>query len=56
MMIQKNKNRETKKLRNNHSRGELAKEILKALAIGAILASSLALPNLPQVLNLISSC
>ena len=51
MMIQKNKNRETKKLRNNHSRGELAKEILKALAIGAILASSLALPNLPQVLK-----
>ena len=54
-MIQKNKNRETKKLRDNYSKGELAKEILKALAVGGILASSLALPNLPQVLKFLGA-
>lgn len=50
-MTQKNKNKERKILRTNYSRGELAKEILKALAIGGVLTASLALPNLPQVLE-----
>src|SRR3989338_9839342 len=45
------KNKKTKVSINNYPRGELTKEILKALAVGAILASSLALPNLPQVLK-----
>jgi len=45
------KNKKTKVSINNYPRGEMAKEILKALAVGGILASSLALPNLPQVLK-----
>jgi len=55
IMTQKNKNKETKKLRDNYSKGELAKEILKALAFGGILAASLALPNLPQVLKFLGA-
>ena len=51
MIAQKIKNKEARALRNNYSKGELAKEILKALAVGGILAASLALPNLPQVLK-----
>ena len=47
----KNENKETRTLKTNYPRGELAKEILKALAVGGILAASLALPNLPQVLK-----
>ena len=50
-MKQKNKIKDTKTLRSNYSKGELAKDILKALAVGGILVSSLALPNLPQVLK-----
>ena len=55
IMTQKNKNKETKKLRDNYSKGELAKEIFKALAFGGILAASLALPNLPQVLKFLGA-
>ena len=51
IIAQKIKNKEARALRNNYSKGELAKEILKALAVGGILAASLALPNLPQVLK-----
>ena len=40
-----------KSLRDNYSKGELAKEILKSLAIGGVIAGSLVLPNLPQVLE-----
>lgn len=49
MIAQKIKNKEGITLRNNYSKGELAKEILKILAVGGILTASLALPNLPQV-------
>ena len=45
-------NREIKSLRDNYSKGELAKEILKGLAAGGVIAASFALPNLPQVLTL----
>ena len=51
MIAQKIKNKEARALRNNYSKGELAKEILKALGGRGILAASLALPNLPQVLK-----
>lgn len=50
-MKQKNKIEVTNTLRSNYSKGELAKDILKDLAVGGILVSSLALPNLPQVLK-----
>ena len=44
--------KETKSIRNNYSKGELAKEILKAVAIGSVAVASITLPsNLPQVLN-----
>ena len=39
-------------LKNNYSRGELAKEILKGLAVGGIIVVSLILPNLPQILKM----
>lgn len=46
------KNKKTKSIRDNYSKGELAKEILKTLAIGGLVAASVALPsNLPQVLS-----
>ena len=47
----KNENKETRMLKTNYQRRKLAKEILKALAVGGILTASLALPNLPQVLK-----
>jgi len=50
-MIKKDKIKESKILRSNYSKGELSKEILRALLVGGVVASSLALPNLPQVLN-----
>ena len=51
MIEQKIKNKEARTPRSNYLKGELTKEILKALAVGGILAASLALPNLPQVLK-----
>ena len=51
MIAQKIKNKEARTPRSNYLKGELTKEILKALAVGGILAASLALPNLPQVLK-----
>ena len=45
-------NKETRSIRNKYSRGELAKDILKGLALGGLIVSSFALPNLPQIFNL----
>ncbi len=39
-------------IRNDYKKGELAKEILKGLAIGGLIIASFALPNLPQVFSL----
>jgi len=38
-------------LRENYVRGELAKEILKGLAVGGLITASFALPGLPQVFS-----
>jgi len=38
-------------LRDNYSKGELVKEILKGLAMGGLIVASFALPNLPQVFS-----
>jgi len=48
----KQKNQEIKSLRECEARGELAKEILKGLALGGLVVASFALPNLLQVLTL----
>ncbi|PIT96922.1 hypothetical protein COT82_00535 [Candidatus Campbellbacteria bacterium CG10_big_fil_rev_8_21_14_0_10_35_52] len=40
-----------KSIREKHSKGELIKNILKNLAIGGILISGLAMPNIVQLLN-----
>jgi len=37
--------------KNSYSKGELAKDILKGLAVGGIIAASFVLPNLPQILK-----
>ena len=39
-------------LKEKYSKNELAKEILKGLAVGGIIAAGLVLPNLPQILTL----
>ncbi|MBU1159968.1 hypothetical protein KKD04_02185 [Patescibacteria group bacterium] len=46
------KKQEIKSIRDNYSKGELAKEILKGLAIGGLIVASFALPNLPQIFSL----
>lgn len=46
----KNK-KEIKSIRERHIKGELAKNILKSLAIGGVLAAGLALPNIVQLLD-----
>lgn len=48
----KTKNQEIKSIRDNCSRGELAKEILKGLTVGGLIVASFALPALPQVFYL----
>lgn len=50
--MMKTKKQEIKSIRDNYSRGELAKEILTGLAIGGLIVASFALPNLPQVFHL----
>ncbi len=40
-------------IRDNYPKGELAKEILKGLAIGGLIVASLALPGLPQIFSLL---
>lgn len=42
-----------KSIRDNYKRGELAKEILKGLAVGGLIVASFALPNLPQIFSLL---
>lgn len=44
--------KEQRLIRENYSKGELAKEILKGLVIGGVIVASFALPNLPQILQL----
>ena len=44
-----------KSIREKHIKGELAKNILKTLAVGGILAAGLALPNIVQVLDFFSA-
>lgn len=38
-------------IRDKYQKGELAKEILKGLAVGGLIVASFALPNLPQVFS-----
>ncbi len=45
--------KETKSIRDNYSRGELTKEVLRGLAVGGIIVASFALPNLPQIFSLL---
>ena len=47
------KKEQVKSIRDKYVKGELAKEILKGLAIGGLLVASFALPNLPQVFHLL---
>lgn len=44
-------NKEIKSIREKHVKGELAKSILKNLAIGGVLVAGLALPNIVQLLD-----
>ena len=48
----KQKVQETISIRDNYSRGELAKEILKGLAVGGLIVASFAMPNLPKIFYL----
>lgn len=50
--MMKIKKQEIKSIRDNYSRGELAKRILKGLAMGGLIIASFALPNLPQIFHL----
>ncbi|MFH0803593.1 MAG: hypothetical protein V1877_00525 [Candidatus Tagabacteria bacterium] len=53
-MIQLNKNKKEKKsLRNNITKRELAKNILKGLAVGGLIVASFALPGLPQIFSML---
>lgn len=52
MIKLKKKKEETESIRNNYSKGELAKEILKGLAVGGLIVASFALPGLPQIFSL----
>lgn len=47
------KQEKIKSIRDNYKRGELAKEILKGMAIGGLIVASFALPGLPQVFSLL---
>lgn len=51
-MRKRNEKQKTVSIRENYSKGELAKQILKGLAIGGIIVANFALPNLSQVLKL----
>ena len=53
MVKLKKKQKAEKSLRGNNSRRELAKEVLKELAIGGLVAASFALPGLPQIFRLL---
>ena len=47
----KRKENKIKSIRVTYSKGELAKDILKSLAIGGVLAAGFALPNIVQLLD-----
>ena len=49
--MSKIKNKTKISIRDKYTKGELAKDILKGLAIGGLIVASFALPNLPQVFN-----
>ncbi|MFA4890099.1 MAG: hypothetical protein WC587_00475 [Candidatus Paceibacterota bacterium] len=49
--MSKVKNKTKISIRDKYAKGELAKDILKGLAIGGLIVASFALPNLPQVFN-----
>jgi DNA-binding transcriptional regulator PaaX len=50
--MRKNKRKqEHVSIRNKYKKGELAKDILKGLAVGGLIFASFALPNLPQVFS-----
>jgi len=42
---------EVKSIKNCYSRGELAQEILRGLALGGLIVASFALPGLPQIFS-----
>lgn len=46
------KQNKARSIRDNYPKGELAKEILKGLAIGGLIVASFALPGLPQIFSL----
>lgn len=50
-MAKLNQKQKIQSLRDNYYKGELAKEILKGLALGGLIVASFALPNLPQVFS-----
>lgn len=52
MMKNRKIQKELKSIRENYSKGELVKEILKGLAIGGVIVASFALPNIAQILSL----
>ncbi len=45
MVKLKKKQEKIESIRNNYSKGELAKEILRGLAIGGLIVASFALPG-----------
>ncbi|MFA4890323.1 MAG: hypothetical protein WC587_01665 [Candidatus Paceibacterota bacterium] len=51
-MIRIKNQQEKVSIRDKYNRGELAKDILKGLAVGGLIVASFALPNLPQVFSL----
>ena len=51
-MRNKKQEKQIVSIRDNYSRGELAKEILKGLAMGGLIAASFVAPNLSQVFSL----
>jgi DNA-binding transcriptional regulator PaaX len=52
MGIRKTKKQKFLSIRDKHEKGELAKEILRGLAVGGLIIASFILPNLPQVFSL----
>jgi len=50
-MVKLKNQQEKVSIREKYNRGELAKEILKGLALGGLIVASFALPNLPQVFS-----
>lgn len=55
MAQKKNNNRKTIREKQRNPKKEIAKEILKGLALGGLVAASFALPNLPQIFSLLGT-